>query len=220
MSCSRTQHSDVGEARTRSPSISIQALYHWATALPIYTVEKSEYHFNGWLTLSDYLFLSADYKEPEWIHKFNWATYIIHIRGIPYRTNYYSQALKTINGHWQVTWPEVIKLFSCSTQLSKNLILLINVKMPTIVGIFTLMSMINTASENFKAWKTFIFHHFTFYKHLKFNAQLSWAQKKFYNLGTRSIQQKCGMKSYLSIILRVCKTNLTSDLTWIILKFP
>ena len=36
--------------------------------------------------------------------------------------------------------PEVIKLFSCSTQLSTKFILLINIKMPTIVGILTFMS--------------------------------------------------------------------------------
>ena len=36
--------------------------------------------------------------------------------------------------------PEVIKLFSCSTQLSINFFLLIDVKMPTIVGILTFMS--------------------------------------------------------------------------------
>ena len=29
-----SQRSDAGEARTRGPSISSQALYHWATALP------------------------------------------------------------------------------------------------------------------------------------------------------------------------------------------
>ena len=28
------QHSDAGEAGTRGPSVSRQALYHWATALP------------------------------------------------------------------------------------------------------------------------------------------------------------------------------------------
>ena len=28
------QRSDAGEAQTRSPSVSCQALYHWATALP------------------------------------------------------------------------------------------------------------------------------------------------------------------------------------------
>ena len=38
---------------------------------------------------------------------------------------------------------KVIKLFSCSTQLSMKFILLINVKMPTIVGILTFMSRIN-----------------------------------------------------------------------------
>ena len=36
--------------------------------------------------------------------------------------------------------PEVIKLFSCSTQLRMKIFLLINVKMPTIVGILTFMS--------------------------------------------------------------------------------
>ena len=52
--------------------------------------------------------------------------------------------------------PEVIKLFSCSTQLSKKFIMLvseksimlINVK---IVGILTLNNMINTTSERLKA---------------------------------------------------------------------
>ena len=31
------QRSDAGEARTRGPSVSSQALYHWATALPFRT---------------------------------------------------------------------------------------------------------------------------------------------------------------------------------------
>ena len=69
--------------------------------------------------------------------------------------------------------PKVIKLFPCSTQLSMKFILLINVKMPTIVGILTFISMINAASESFKARKGFIFHHFTFFEQLKFHAQLS-----------------------------------------------
>ena len=43
--------------------------------------------------------------------------------------------------------PRGYKTFSYSTQLSKKLILLINVKMPTIVGILTFISMINTTSE-------------------------------------------------------------------------
>ena len=30
----KPQHSDAGEAWTRHPSVSSQALYHWATVLP------------------------------------------------------------------------------------------------------------------------------------------------------------------------------------------
>ena len=41
---------------------------------------------------------------------------------------------------------EVIKHFSCSTQLSMKFIMLINVKMPTTVGILTFISRINTPS--------------------------------------------------------------------------
>ena len=40
--------------------------------------------------------------------------------------------------------PEVIKLFSCSTQLSIKFFLLINVKMPTSVGILRFMSRTNS----------------------------------------------------------------------------
>ena len=43
--------------------------------------------------------------------------------------------------HYEMTTgPEVIKLFSCSTQLSMKFSPLIYVKMPTIVGILTYMS--------------------------------------------------------------------------------
>ena len=38
------------------------------------------------------------------------------------------------------TWPKVIKLFSCSTQLSIKFFLLINVKMSILVGILTFKS--------------------------------------------------------------------------------
>ena len=55
---------------------------------------------------------------------------------------------------------EVIKLFSCSTQLSTKFILLINGKMPT-VGILTFMSMINTTSERLKASNFFISQYFS-----------------------------------------------------------
>ena len=46
---------------------------------------------------------------------------------------------------------KVVKQFSCSTQLSIEFILLINVKIPAIVGsiTFTSRSRIDTTSENF-----------------------------------------------------------------------
>ena len=40
--------------------------------------------------------------------------------------------------------PKVIKLFACSTQLNMKFFLLINVKMPTIVGILTFISRKNS----------------------------------------------------------------------------
>ena len=73
--------------------------------------------------------------------------------------------------------PEVIKLFSCSTQLSTKFILLINVKMTTIVGILTFMSMINTTSEKFNARYFLICRYFGFYEQLKFRALLSMKKK-------------------------------------------
>ena len=51
--------------------------------------------------------------------------------------------------------------------------MLINVKMPTSVGILTYISMINITSETLKARETFIFQHFRFYEQLKFHAQLN-----------------------------------------------
>ena len=57
---------------------------------------------------------------------------------------------------------EVIKLFSCSTQLSIKSIMLKNVKMPTIVGILTFIRMMNTTFENLKARKVFNIQHFRF----------------------------------------------------------
>ena len=68
--------------------------------------------------------------------------------------------------------PEVVKLISHSTQLSTKFILLINVKMPTIVGILTFLSMINTTSERLKARHFFICGYFSFF-HEQLNFVLS-----------------------------------------------
>ena len=48
-----------------------------------------------------------------------------------------------------------------------------NVKMPTIVGILTFISMINTAFEWFKVLETFIIQRFNFYEQLKCLTELS-----------------------------------------------
>ena len=50
-----------------------------------------------------------------------------------------------------------------------------NVKMPTIVGILTFISMINTTSERLQARNFFNCRYFSFYEKLKFRAQLSRA---------------------------------------------
>ena len=76
------------------------------------------------------------------------------------------------------TGPEVIKLFSCSTELSTKFIMLINVKMPTIVGILTFMRMINTISERLKSRNFFICRYFSNYEQLKFCAQFEFSMKK------------------------------------------
>ena len=47
--------------------------------------------------------------------------------------------------------------------------------MPTILGILTFVSMMNTTSERLKARYFFICWYFSFYEQLKFRAQLSWS---------------------------------------------
>ena len=64
--------------------------------------------------------------------------------------------------------PKVIILFLCSTQLSMQFFMLINVKMQIFVGILTYIyvyvyiSMINTTSESLEARNVLIFQHFSF----------------------------------------------------------
>ena len=51
--------------------------------------------------------------------------------------------------------------------------MIINVKMPTIVGISTFISMINTTSEGLKARKSLCFSALSFCEQLKFHTELS-----------------------------------------------
>ena len=73
--------------------------------------------------------------------------------------------------------PEVIKLFSCSTQLSMKIFLLINVKMPTNVSILTFMNRKNSILGLSEPKKSLISWYFYTHEHLKFHAELSWAWK-------------------------------------------
>ena len=67
------------------------------------------------------------------------------------------------------------------------------------------ISIINTTSKRLKAIHFFIWLYFSFYEQLKFCAQLSWAWKKFYNLGAwQELRQlsplnngKCMFKNWL-----------------------
>ena len=69
--------------------------------------------------------------------------------------------------------PDIIKLFSCSTQLRLKYILLINVKMPTIVGILTFMSRINYSFLGLEPEFSNNFDNFNIDEQLKFHALLS-----------------------------------------------
>ena len=69
--------------------------------------------------------------------------------------------------------PRGYKTVSCSTQLITKLILLINVKIPTIVGILTFIIMINTISDRLKARTSLVVGILEFYQQFKFRAQLS-----------------------------------------------
>ena len=73
------------------------------------------------------------------------------------------------------------KKYSCSTWLSTKFILLITVK------IWTFNSRINDPLSNwwFKPENPIHFGYFHIYEQFRFQSQLSWAWKKFHNLGTR-----------------------------------
>ena len=59
--------------------------------------------------------------------------------------------------------PKVIKLFSCSTQLRLKFVLLINFKMPTIVGILTFINRIHCFFLSFEHGFSTIFNDFSIY---------------------------------------------------------
>ena len=72
--------------------------------------------------------------------------------------------------------PQGYKIFLMVNSTEHELILLINVKMPTVVGILPFISRINTTTyESFKQEKSLYIQYFRFNEQLKINAQLSQA---------------------------------------------
>ena len=69
--------------------------------------------------------------------------------------------------------PKVLKLFSCSAQLRLKFILLINVKMPTIVGILTFISKMNYRLWSSKPSISIYLGYFDYNVKYEFQAQLS-----------------------------------------------
>ena len=65
------QRSDAGEARTRGPSVSSQALYHWATALPKYTQDKN--------ILKTKMIILKTKSRSQWPVKGTQHSFIIHL---------------------------------------------------------------------------------------------------------------------------------------------
>ena len=83
-----------------------------------------------------------------------------------------------VNHHRKVTaitapqkaWPGGYKTFSMLNSAEHEIYPAQNVKMPTIVGILTFISMINTTSKILKARNFFICWYFSFYEQLKLHA--------------------------------------------------
>ena len=87
-----------------------------------------------------------------------------------------------------VPGPEVIKPFSCSAQLRLKFILLINVKMPLIVGILTFMRRIHYQFLRFELEFSTTFDYFSIYEMLKFQAEL---EKSFITSGPVLLLTDC-----------------------------
>ena len=73
--------------------------------------------------------------------------------------------------------------------------------------------MINTTSERLKAINFFICWYFSFDEHLKFHAQLSWAGKKFYNLGARVVLVLliCELRALFLFFIIICNFDLHTN---------
>ena len=101
-------------------------------------------------------------------------------------------SISVISGRWEIDserlcamepWPRCYNFFSCSNELSMKFFLLINIKMPTIVGILTSMSGKNSILGLTGPRNSHISWYFYTYEHLEFHSQLSWAWKNLITSG-------------------------------------
>ena len=63
---------------------------------------------------------------------------------------------------WARIWCQGYTTFTFSDHLSIKFLLFVNVKMPTIVGILTFISRVNTPTECIKLWENLNFQYFSF----------------------------------------------------------
>ena len=114
-------------------------------------------------------------------------------------------------------WLRGYKTFLCSAQLSLKLIVLITIKMPTVVGILTFMSMIIATSERLKAIRVLFSSIFDFMSIGNF--MLSWVEheKRFITSGPGHVRQTdCVIKVFDDQVL--CRLTILTDgryLVWI-----
>ena len=112
---------------------------------------------------------------------------------------------------WQGLW--VIKLFLRSSQLSTKFILLINVKMPRIVGILTFISRIKTTSESFQARHVSYFSAFWFLWAVQISLSAELSMEKFHNLGTWANTRPPDKSARLKIIFFISQPK---HLLWVL----
>ena len=98
------------------------------------------------------------------------------------------------------TSPQVIKHFSCSTQLSMKISLLINLKMPTISRKIFMLSMFSK--------KDFAVIHNLRFISVKVSCSAELSIKKFYNHGARSVSALFINSPALLRLLSISKMSL------------
>ena len=101
---------------------------------------------------------------------------------------YYVMSFHSHHGKHSLLNPEVVKLLSGLFRLSMIFILLINVKMPTIVGILSFISRIDTRLRVIKQEKSLFFRKLVFYGQFEFHAQVLSMKKFYILLATNSLK--------------------------------